>query len=135
MNKDRVKKFVTDNGTAIVGSIFMAGLSFVAIKYNIPIFGSGVSGGSSNFVTRTKEVYIPRNSVETAINAVYESAKTYSFSSNKVAAAKDILKIVKKQENVDDGTKMFAIKLMNELAKQCSFASNKDEISKLILEI
>lgn len=137
MNKERIKNFVTNNGTAIVGSMLMAGVSFICIKYNIPIFGSTLtsSNSSDSFASRVREVYIPRNSVETAIGAVYDSAKSYTFGSDKVNAAKDIYKLLKKQEDLDDSTKSFAINLMNKLSKSCRFASDRESISKLILDL
>lgn len=93
-------------------------------------FVTGITEGIQ--VTRNT----PRNSAETAINALADESNSVCFDSDRIEFAVRIFRIVAiKWNDIPDSTKSFAIEKLKEISSAMTFGSSKREVSKLITRI
>ena len=132
--KEKVKEFFKENGKMIAGAAITAGLYVLSRKFGIPLLGGSISSTRPTDIFSSPKMFYPRNSIETSIVSVFESAMTLDFDSDRKRAADDICAILAKNE-CDDNTKSLTINVLSEIAKKCDFGSAKRHINNLIVNM
>lgn len=79
----------------------------------------------------------PRNSLESSIFAIMKNGESASWDSDKLQAAKDIMKILKAHMDapIKDETVSFAIEALHNIAESSSWNSTKKQINSYIANI
>lgn len=143
---DWTLELLRNNSSSIFGGLSMIGLALLCKKLNLPYavltdtpcvedrcfsnHGRDVQGSNS-------VVLLTNDPVELSIESVYEAASTYSFDSQKVKAARDIIGILSanKDKNTNPGIYSFAIATLKKLSQTMLFDSSKKEVLDLITKI
>lgn len=142
--KDIVNKGVEilkANQDTIFGISVTFGCALLAKKLGLPI-GEIIGGRSYHPYWRASgpiypfEIFnAPHGPVEAAIHQLGTSARTMSFDSEKVSAARSIVDVLTKSETVTDENKTYAISILGDIASTMDFGSNKQAINSLIMKI
>ena len=103
-------------------------------------FIDGVSAGllETDKTNNTNDVenYIPKNSYETAIEALASETYNTAWDATKLDYAKQIFQIIAvRWKDVPDSTKSYAIAQLKDISSRMTWDSNKIEVSKLIRKI
>ena len=103
-------------------------------------FVDGVSAGLSETEKTTHpsdtKNYIPKNSYETAIEALAFDARHATWDSYRLDYAKRIFLIIKTNwDKIPDSTKSYAIAQLKDISTKMAWDSYKSDVSKLITKI
>lgn len=115
-------RFVEENGKGLA-------LNALAQFLDVPMQYSYRKPLTEQFVAAMN---YPRNSSETAIDALLATGKTQYFDSDKETTAKEIYKVAK---DGDDATHRYAILAIRELSKTCWSSSTKTHMNQLITNL
>lgn len=132
------------NGGTIIGGLSMIGLSLLCRKLGVPyqvltdpVYGRTTYSSRYQSDPRQTLYLMPTDAVEASIAAIYNSARTMDFDSQKIAAVREIMSIIasKKNEVPDDTTVTYAISMLQALAETMDFNSNKRIITQFISKL
>jgi len=131
------------NGGTIIGGLSMIGLSLLCRKLGVPyqvltdpIYGRTTYSNRSQSDPRQTLYLMPTDAVEASIAAIYNSALSLDFDSQKVAAAREIMSVITARKNdIPDTTVTYAISMLQALAKTMDFDSNKRTITQFISKL
>lgn len=134
---------VRANGGTIVGGLSMIGLSLLCRKLGVPyqvltdpVYGRTTYSNRSQGNPQQTLYLMPTDAVEASIAAIYNSALTMDFDSQKIAAAREIMSIIaSKKNNVPDTTVTYAISVLQALSKTLDFNSNKRIMTQFISKL
>lgn len=136
---------VRANGGTIVGGLSMIGLSLLCRKLGVPYqvltdpaYGRPRSAQPSyDHSEYAQTLYLmPTDAVEASIAAIYNSALSLDFDSQKVAAAREIMSVITARKNdIPDTTVTYAISMLQALAKTMDFDSNKRTVTQFISKL
>lgn len=126
-------ELLSNNADKIVGIAVAIGGGLLCKKLNLPY--STVSLPNSNEPIQLWKYRMPRNSIEASIFAIGKSAINANWDSDKESGVRNILSILKSNENVDDCTKTFAISVISDISNSSNWSSTKDVASRAIAMI
>lgn len=138
-----VNDSVRSNGGRIIGGLTMIGFALLCKKLNVPFsvltdpYGTmnNVSTPTQVSVMDTSIMLVPNNTVEASIAAICDSAKGMRDNYYKNQAVQQILEILRKQKELDESTKTYAVMCIRAIAATTNDNYYKNQMTRAVQSI
>lgn len=132
-----------NNSSTIVGGMSMIGLALLCRKFDIPYtvltdpyYSAPKVKTTSSSSSQQQIMWIPSDSVEASIQAIYDGTTNMYSDYNKESAAKEILSIISaRKDDISEATRSYAIAYLRMIADSMYSDYHRDNIMKMISKI
>ena len=130
------------NSGVVMKGLSLIGLALVCKAANIPyqVLTEPLDGGYKKSSTQSDKNFLmylmPDDPIEASFAAIYNSTTDYSFDSDRISAAKNIMDILaKRRGELTDSNVSYAINVLQQISKDMNFDSSKRTVSRMITNI